>query len=78
MSDISPMRQQPKRSPTKRTEDTTRDLLHGISEKEVEIEHLKTVIVALDEKVKVVDSVREDLFIARDHLQESEAARITL
>jgi hypothetical protein len=71
-STISPSRRTPAagrpKSPIKRqqtgkddSQHKGQDLLHGISEKEVEIEHLKTFIVALDEKVKVVESVREDL-----------------
>ena len=49
-----------------------------MSEKEVEIEHLKTIIVAFNDKVKVIDSVREDLRIAREQLQASEKARTDL
>jgi len=49
-----------------------------LTEKEIEIESLKTIIVAQDEKIKVVDSLRDDLNIARDHLRESEAARVDL
>ena len=45
------------------------NLLHSLSEKEVDIESYKTIIVAQDEKIKVLDSVRDDLAIARDHLQ---------
>jgi len=53
-------------------------LLHSLSEKEVDIESYKTIIVAQDEKIKVLDSVRDDLAIARDHLQQSESARALL
>ena len=53
-------------------------LLHGLSEKEVEIESLKTIIVAQEEKIKVLASVREDLASARQLLAESEAARLQL
>jgi hypothetical protein len=31
-----------------------KDLVRGLSEKEVEIEHLKTTVVALNEKVEVM------------------------
>ena len=30
-----------------------KDLMRGLSEKEVEIEHLKTTIIALNEKIEV-------------------------
>jgi hypothetical protein len=52
--------------------------LQGLTEKEVEIESLKTIIVAQDEKIKALESVRDDLSIAREHLRESEAARVQL
>jgi hypothetical protein len=32
--------------------------MRGLSEKEVEIEHLKTTIIALTEKVEILDEVR--------------------
>ncbi len=72
-----------KRSPKKQTSDANnaidaKDLIQGISEKEVEIEHLTTVIVAMDEKVKVLDSVREDLALERSKFQDSEANRLKL
>lgn len=80
MADRSPLKTQStgRKSPAKRQQTAnadqrsgydSKDLIQGISEKEVEIEHLKTVIVALDEKVKVIDSVREDLAILHSHLQ---------
>ena len=49
-----------------------------MTEKEIEIENLKTIIVAQDEKIKVLDSVKEDVKIARELLKESEAARVAL
>jgi len=42
-----------------------KELLRGISEKEVELEHLKTVIVGLNEKLKVKEDIEEDLEVAR-------------
>ena len=38
-----------------------KELIKGLSEKEVELEHLKTVIVALSEKLKVREDLEEDL-----------------
>ena len=35
--------------------------MQGLTEKEVEIESLKTVIVALNEKVKVIESIQDDV-----------------
>jgi len=34
-----------------------KDLLRGLSEKEVEIEHLKTTVVALNQKVEVISLI---------------------
>ena len=34
-----------------------KDLLRGLSEKEVEIEHLKTTVIALNQKVEVFISL---------------------
>jgi hypothetical protein len=42
-----------------------KELLKGLSEKEVELEHLKTVIVAMNEKLKVKEDVELDLNNAR-------------
>lgn len=42
-----------------------KELIKGLSEKEVELEHLKTVIVALNEKLKVREDLEEDLRNAR-------------
>jgi hypothetical protein len=38
-----------------------KELIKGLSEKEVEIEQLKTVIVALNQKLKVREDLEEDL-----------------
>ncbi len=82
MSDVSPQKSNTSkhRSPKKAAPQMpdAKDLLYGISEKDVEIEHLKTVIVGLEEKVKVLESVREDLQIERTRYLESEAAREAL
>jgi hypothetical protein len=42
-----------------------KELMRGLSEKEVELEHLKTVIVGLNEKLQVKEDIEEDLFNAR-------------
>lgn len=52
-----------------------KELIKGLSEKEVELEHLKTVIVALNEKLKVKEDLEEDLKNNRKLLEESEMAR---
>ncbi len=38
-----------------------KQLIEGLSEKEVELEHLKTVIVGLNEKLKVKEDIERDL-----------------
>jgi hypothetical protein len=52
-----------------------KELMRGLSEKEVELEHLKTVIVGLNEKLQVKEDIEEDLFNARALLQENERGR---
>jgi hypothetical protein len=42
-----------------------KDLINGLTEKEVELEHLKTVIVGLSEKLKVREDIEQDLNNAR-------------
>lgn len=42
-----------------------KELIKGLSEKEVELEHLKTVIVGLNEKLKAKEDVDSDLNNAR-------------
>jgi len=39
---------------------------------------LKTVVVALDEKVKVIDSLKDDLAKEKEHSKQSEEARYQL
>jgi hypothetical protein len=51
------------------------ELLNGINERDVEIEHLKTTMIALDEKVKVMDDVKDDISNTRRDLGESEVKR---
>lgn len=52
-----------------------RDLVRGLSEKEVEIEHLKTQIVALSEKAEVLEDMRKDVSAHREVLRNSEEKR---
>ena len=52
-----------------------RELVKGLSEKEVELEHLKTVIVGLNEKLKVKEDIEEDLYHSRKLLEENERGR---
>lgn len=47
----------------------------GLTEKAVEIDHLKTVIVSLDQKTKVIDDVQRELVTNRQSLDSSEQAR---
>ena len=43
-----------------------KDLTRGLTEKEVEIEHLKTTIIALNEKIEVFYQDINYLFIANE------------
>jgi hypothetical protein len=55
-----------------------KELIKGLSEKEVELEHLKTVIVGLNEKLKVKEDIEQDFFNARRQLEENDRARKVL
>lgn len=55
-----------------------RDLVRGLSEKEVEIEHLRTTIVALNEKAEVLEDMRKDVFAQKELLRSSEVHRYDL
>jgi hypothetical protein len=55
-----------------------RDLVRGLSEKEVEIEHLRTTIVALNEKAEVLEDMRKDVFALKELLRGSETHRYEL
>lgn len=52
--------------------------MRGLSEKEVEIEHLRTTIVALSEKAEVLEDMRKDVFALKDLLRNSETHRLDL
>ena len=49
-----------------------KELIKGMGEKEVELEHLKTVIVGLNEKLKMKEDVEKDLGNARSGLSEND------
>lgn len=38
-----------------------KDVLRGLSEKEVEIEHLKTTVVALSQKIEIIKDYEQDV-----------------
>jgi len=48
-----------------------KELIKGLSEKEVELEHLKTVIVGLNENLKAKEDVHEDYTNSQHLLVES-------
>ena len=52
-----------------------RDLVRGLSEKEVEIEHLRTQVFALQEKAEVLNDMRVDVQANKDLLRSSEDRR---
>jgi hypothetical protein len=56
-----------------------RDLVaSGISEKELEIEHLTTQVLALTEKVDVIEDIQKDAQASKQMLSESESKRAEL
>jgi hypothetical protein len=53
-----------------------KDLLaNGISEKDLEIEHLVTQVVALTEKADVIEDMRKDVASHKDMFEVSELKR---
>ncbi len=53
-----------------------KDLLaNGISEKDLEIEHLVTQVVALTEKADVIEDMRKDVQAHKEMFAESEVKR---
>jgi len=44
-----------------------------LNEKDVELEHLKTTMIALDQKVKVIDDCHKEVDASRRDFKESEA-----
>ena len=56
-----------------------KDLLaNGISEKDLEIEHLVTQVVALTEKADVIEDMRKDVAANKNMLNDSEQKRESL
>ena len=67
-----------------------KDLLRGLSEKEVEIEHLKTTIIALNQKIEVfnysfvficvqkMNDMQQDVNNSQNMLSQSELKRADL
>ena len=52
-----------------------KELIKGLTETETENEHLKTVVIALNEKVTVIEDVRSDLADNKVSLSNSELSR---
>lgn len=55
-----------------------KELIKGLSEKEVELEHLKTVIVGLNEKLKVREDLEQDVYNQKILTTDAERARTEL
>ncbi len=51
------------------------DIINGLNEKDVEIDHLKTTIVSLNTKVVTIEDIRTDRDNGRVHFKESEERR---
>jgi len=82
------MNRSPKKSPLKRATTTTDNAARtyvsyyytdlGITEKEVEIDHLKTVIVSLNQKNQVVNDIQNELDTKTGQLRSNEQGRADL
>ncbi|CDW85596.1 gas2 domain containing protein [Stylonychia lemnae] len=55
-----------------------KDLLRGLSEKEVEIEHLKTTVIGLNTKVEVIRDMEQDVVNSQTITKNSEIKRVEL
>lgn len=55
-----------------------KELFFGLTEREIQIENLKTIVVSQDQKLKAYESIRDDLQIVRDQLKDSELNRALL
>ena len=49
-----------------------------LTEKEVEIDHLKTVVLALNQKIQITNDIQTDLNTKQDMFAKSEEARAGL
>ena len=52
-----------------------KDLVRGLSEKEVEIEHLKSQITALNEKIVVISELKRETEQSKELWRQSELKR---
>ena len=52
-----------------------KDLVRGLSEKEVEIEHLKSQITALNEKIVVISELKRETEQSKELWRQSEVKR---
>eukprot|EP00347_Sterkiella_histriomuscorum_P021380 403334174 len=55
-----------------------KELLRGLSEREVEIEHLKTTVIALNQKVEIIRDMEQDVDNYHQATKHSEIKRVEL
>ena len=55
-----------------------RDLIQGLTEKEVQVEHLESVIVALSTKINTINDMDKEQVRNRQLIQEGEEGRVHL
>jgi len=53
-----------------------REQLPEINARDVEIDHLKTTVIALNEKVEAINDMRNDVGETRNQFDKSEQARV--
>ncbi len=53
-------------------------MLQGLNERDVEIDHLKTTVIALNEKSELLGDMKQDVSDTRVQLEKSEQARVEL
>ena len=56
----------------------TLDLIQGLTEKEVQVEHLESVIVALSTKINTINDMEKEQVRNRQLIQEGDEGRVHL
>lgn len=67
-----------RKSPDKPQATLDRDLIQGLTEKEVQVEHLESVIVALSTKINTINDMDKEQVRNRQLIQEGEEGRVHL
>ena len=61
-----------------RIQSIDKDLIQGLTEKEVQVEHLESVIVSLSTKIHAVNDMHQEEIRSRQLIRENDSARAHL